>query len=226
MSKKQKFNEIGHMKWFPGNTIISDLSQNKDVMYVIRSIQEAYKNLPFAHKYALLPEESIHMTVFELLCHFNRKSSHWSKRLSLDAPLEKIDLRLYEMLSNMKPPIHFKMKPLSLVDRTVISVEPFDEETKQILKEFRDHIAHITGVKFPNHDTYQFHISFGYKIAELTEAEKETIQCLNARLTEEIISKVDSIHIEEINYTVFEDMSKFVPYERDARKKLREEKGY
>lgn len=225
MYNHPKFNEQGCMKWFPGNTIVSDLSKHKDVMYIIKEIQKAYQKLSFSNKYVFLPDDSIHMTVFELLCHFNRKTSQWSDNLSLDEPLEHIDLYFHEQLKTTPFPSGFKMKPLPKIETTVLKVNPFDQRATSILKEFRDQLAQKTGVRFPNHDTYQFHISFGYKIHELTQAEQASVNQLNHLLAKEI-SKLDTIDIEQIYYTVFEDMSEFVPYHAQARNQLRRKKGY
>lgn len=225
MSRKQKFNNAGMMQQFPGNTMVSPLDQNKEVVYVFNKIQSMYRNLPFSEKYALLPEASVHMTVFELLCHFNRKQSHWSEYLDLEEPLDNIDSYFQRQLARMTFPEPFKMKPLN-ISNTVIDVEPFDMETALMLRDFRNDLAEATGVRFPNHNTYQFHISFGYKVQDLTQQEEQYLKHIQADIDQTILSQVESITIEHIDYTIFEDMSRFVPYHDGAREALRREKGY
>ena len=87
----QKFNEDGTFRFFTGNTIICDLSRNQEVMNEIRYIQERCKALPCASKFVFMPPESIHMTVFELLCFFKREKSLWSSYLDLNSNPEETD---------------------------------------------------------------------------------------------------------------------------------------
>lgn len=225
MQKNKKFNNKGEMQQFPGNTIVSSLYDNKEVLNAFQVIQSEYRALPFAHKYHLLPESSVHMTIFELLCHFNRKVSHWSKHLILDEPIEKVDRYFHNQLSDFQFPNPFEMKPLA-ISNTVINVTPINDEIKLVLKNLRDQLSNMTGVRFPNHDTYQFHITFAYKVQPLTELEEKHIQKLNESIHKKILSKVESITIDKIEYTIFEDMSEFAPYGQKTRELLRKEKGY
>lgn len=220
-----KFHQNGKIKWFPGNTIVSNLYPDPNVVNTIQKIQKEYQALPFAQKYSFLPIESVHMTVFELLCHFNRSPEKWSEFLNLDESLEKIDEFFHNKLESLPFIQNLKMKPLQ-IRSTVLEVDPGDEETNRRLKAFRDQLTEATGVKFANHDKYQFHISFAYLIAELTSEEKLIIAQLNERLRREVITNMEPVKIEKIDYTVFEDMSEFVPYSSEAREKLRVKKGY
>lgn len=223
VGEKRKFNEKGEISYFPGNTIVGNLHDNPVVMDTILRIQEGYRHLPFTHKFALMPEGSIHMTVFELLCDFNRKPDFWSKALSLDDPIEKADEFFAQRLQNIEMPRDFKMKPVG-VYHTSLEVAPIDEDTRQILQDFRNLVSEATGVSFANHDTYKFHISFGYKLRELTKEEEKIVEQLNETLYSEVISKVDHIDIGPVDYTLFVDMSEFIPYSTDARKKLKSHK--
>ncbi|NGP46777.1 DUF1868 domain-containing protein, partial [Bacillaceae bacterium SIJ1] len=87
----KKFNEEGRLKWFPGNTIVCNLYEDTKVIEKIKEIQAAYQKLSCAHKFSMMPMSSIHMTVFELLCHFNRTPEKWSEFLNIDEDLEHID---------------------------------------------------------------------------------------------------------------------------------------
>ncbi|KXU04976.1 hypothetical protein SORDD24_00977 [Streptococcus oralis] len=91
-------------------------------------------------------------------------------------------------------------------------MEPANSESSQRLKEIRDYIAEKTGVRFANHNSYQFHISIGYVREPLTEVEKQLFDGVRARLTQLLLEKLPLISIERIEFTVFEDMRKFVPY--------------
>lgn len=219
----KKFNQEGGMNHFRGNTIVSNLYLNPNVMNAIQQIQEGYRKLPWVHKYHLMPECSIHMTVFELLCHYNRTSECWSKDLPLDAPIEETDEFFDQQLKSVDMIHSFKMKPLS-VKGTNLAVTPTDDRTRILLENFRNQLTEATGVRFPNHDTYQFHISFGYKLQDLLPEEQLAVDQLNEQLYTNVISKMDDVEIQAVDYTVFEDMSEFVPYSEQARTELKSRK--
>ena len=148
----KKFNHEGGMNHFPGNTIVSNLYEDPAVMDVIHRIQEGYRSLPFAYKYHLMPEGSIHMTVFELLCHYNRTPECWAKDLLLDAAVEETDVFFHQRLQSLEMIQGFQMKPIS-VKGTNLSVIPSSENVRVTLENFRNLLAEVTGVRFPNHDT-------------------------------------------------------------------------
>lgn len=220
VGKNQKFNEKGEISYFPGNTIVGNLYHNRVVVDTIQRIQEGYRNLSFAHKFGLMPEGSIHMTVFELLCDFNRQPDYWSKELSLDDPIEKTDEFFARKLQSIKMPHDFQMKPVG-IQSTSLEVTPINEGTGKMLRDFRNAVSDATGIRFENHDTYKFHISFGYKLQELTADEEKIVDQLNQTLYSEVISKVDYVEIGAVDYTIFEDMSEFVPYSSEARRELK-----
>ncbi len=220
-----KFHSDGKMKWFPGNTIVSNLSHNSNVMEVIHEIQKAYQRLPFAEKFSFLPLSSVHMTVFELVCHFVRKQEKWSQYVDLDEPLDQVDSFFNDKLSTLTFIKDFQMKAHS-IRGTGLDLDPIDKQTKERIKTFRDELADTTGIKFKNHDTYQFHISFAYRIEEQDSHEKQVVAELNNQLLQDVIAEMEPITIKQIDFTVFEDMSEFVPYDSQARERLRVKKEY
>ena len=191
---KIKFKENGEFNHFPGNTVVANLYSKPDLMEVVDIIQSRYRELPFIDKFTLTPRESIHMTVIELLCHENREPEFWSSHLSLDTPLQDIHMRVTEM-GNQN-----------------ILVEPADEESTKRLEEIRTYVSEKAGVRFPNHNRYQFHISIGYLRVPLTEEEDKEFKKVKEELTKVLLEKVPVITVNRIDYTVFEDMRQFIPY--------------
>lgn len=181
---KIKFKENGEFNHFPGNTVVANLYTKQDLMEVVDIIQSRYRELPFIDKFTLTPRNSIHMTVIELLCHENRETEFWSSNLPLDTPLQEIHDYFAKQL---------EIFPL------------LDEE-------IRTYVSEKAGVRFPNHDRYQFHISIGYLRIPLTEEEEEEFIKVRAELTEILLEKIPTITVNRIDYTVFEDMRQFVPY--------------
>jgi len=116
---------------------------------------------------ARLPPESLHMTVFDLLCHERRVRARWSSRLPLDCPLEETDRRLAHWLEPVKRPGPLRMvfHDLGPWETTLhVRLRPADAPTAAALREFREAVARATGVRHPDHDTYRFHVSLAYRL--------------------------------------------------------------
>lgn len=208
---KYKFDEEGNFKYFPGNTVIALLNENTSVTDLIDIIQNEYLNLSFIRKIAFLPKQSAHMTVFELLCHFNRKEEYWTPYLNLNTPIEDVQIYFSSLLKDYPLSTKLVMKPLG-IRGTVIDMVPGNVETEHALRDIRNTLSETTKVKFPNHDTYQFHISFGYLLEKLSNKEEIELNHLITKLNKEVFKKIPKVEINRIDYTVFSNMSEFIPY--------------
>lgn len=208
-----KFKSNGDFNAFAGNTVVANLYDNEQVMTAVFALQELYKTLPFIDKFTLTPPQSIHMTVMELLCDQNRQLDFWSKFLPLDLPIEKVSAFFGEKLS------HFPLKNESLtmkvtgIGRQNILLEPADEASRQRLEDIRHYISITTGVIFPNHNNYQFHITIGYIREELTADEQVYFDDFRDRAVQVLLEHLTEVNIHRIDYTTFEDMTAFVPYQ-------------
>lgn len=223
VGNEKKFNEDGSFRSFPGNTIVCNLHDQPKVVEDILWIQQEHSKLSFAQKFAWNPPQSFHMTVFELLCHYHRQAPLWSSRMQLDVPLEELDRFFAEALEPIEFPEHIAMK-VNRLNKTTISVSPYDQETRQRLHEFREQVSLTTGVRFPNHDTYGFHISFGYQLIQMTPEEEEQFKQFQHHLSELLVQRLSSVEMGKAEYTVFEDMTEFVPYTKDARAMLQRQR--
>ena len=209
---KIKFKENGEFNHFPGNTVVANLYTNSDLMEVVDIIQSRYRELPFIDKFTLTPRDSIHMTVIELLCHENREPEFWSSHLPLDTPLQEIHdyfAKQLEIFPLLNEDIHMRVTEMGNQN---ILVEPADEKSAKRLEEIRTYVSEKAGVRFPNHDCYHFHILIGYLRVPLTEEENEEFTKVKKELTEVLLEKIPVITVNRIDYTVFEDMRRFVPY--------------
>ncbi|MDO4873392.1 MAG: DUF1868 domain-containing protein [Carnobacterium sp.] len=213
-----KFKENGEFNHFPGNTVVANLYTKPELMEVVDIIQARYRELSFIDKFTLTPRDSIHMTVIELLCHENREPEFWSSHLPLDTPLQEIldyfakQLEIFPLLNEE---IHMRVIEMG---KQNIMVEPADEASANRLEEIRTYVSEKAGVRFPNHDSYHFHISVGYLRIPLTEEEEKEFTKVRAELTKVLLEKIPVITVNRIDYTVFEDMRRFVPYNEKFEK--------
>jgi hypothetical protein len=210
----KKFNEDGTFRRFPGNTIICDLSNHETLNKEIRWLQEQYEKLPFSVKFARLPLSSVHMTVIDLVCDYNRTAKSWSDLADINMPLKDVDRLFADQLSTIAAPENLTMK-VTGVTRSSVQVSPVGGSNEAI-HQFRDEVARRTGVRHPNHNTYKFHISFAYQIMETTPEEDEQMQELLLKAHERIV-RLDPIQTGKPLFTLFESMAEYVPYTKETR---------
>ncbi len=212
----QKFDSDGSVLTYPGNSIICfvDRVTHAPVFNLSIWLQEQLKATSWHDKYALLPPSSFHMTVIELLCDQRREPSAWSNRLPLTMDIAETDIFFHSQVSTVPAPSNLRMKysrlPGSL---THIELEPADNDTCDAIWRYRDAIAEVTGVRFPDHDQYRFHISLAYHLIQLTPEEEAERKALHSRLSE-IVQQSDEQFVPDAPQLVFfDDMFQFVTYQ-------------
>ncbi len=174
----EKFNADGSVRTFPGNTVICFANPNEPPYQLAEWAQQQLMQQPFAHKYAPLPPSSFHMTVMPMLCDQVRMPEQWSAHLPLDCSLEEADAFITKRVNSVAAPGNFRMAFSGLAARGGISIDlvPADEETTHTLWTYRNALSEATGVRFPDHGRYGFHMSLAYKITELTPSEHWQLQ--------------------------------------------------
>ncbi|MEJ8761540.1 hypothetical protein, partial [Enterocloster sp. HCN-30185] len=91
----------------------------------------------------------------------------------------------------------------------LIRFVPEDEQSAANLKNFRDEVSDKLGVRFPDHDSYGFHISIAYQLWEMTQDEKENIQIVCETLSQEMKNNKASFTLRQPEMTYFYNMYKF-----------------
>ena len=71
-------------------------------------------------------------------------------------------------------------------------------------------MSNLLGIKFPTHDTYNFHISLGYLLRWLSENEIQIIIKESNRLFEEFNEKISLIVMKSPELCTFENMHVFI----------------
>jgi hypothetical protein len=207
----RKFNEDGSVRFFPGNTIISKVHEDSQIYPIIKRISEQFQSALGAEKYAFLPFESFHMTILQGVCDEDRKAELWSKYLPLDEPLAKVDDFFEEKFKTVQPlpktEMIFNYIDISN-DIILVRLLPNTKKDAQNLQIYRDGISEALGLKFPDHDSYGFHISVGYQLWKITENEMESITktCKNL---EEKFSDKPGFTLKQPEMTYFNNMFYF-----------------
>ena len=207
----QKFYKDGSVRPFPGNTVISKISSSMPIYAGLVEAQERLKAADTTGKYVFLPPSSFHMTVMEGLCDQVRTPERWSHKLDLQMPLTEVNQFIFNCFGRLSPPSTFTMR----ISRTtiprwlVIVVEPANTETSQSLQRFREQFSQETGIRFPNHETYTYHISLAYNLLRLTAGEERIIHGVQQEVQHALSTQYPSIALYTPQFTYFENMFRF-----------------
>lgn len=209
----RKFHPDGTARRFAGNTLICFVAPASPIGQAASAFQAALHAQPFGSKFALLPPASFHMTVMELLCDETRVAERWSRYLPLDAPLADTDAFFAARVSAVPAPADLLMQVNGLyaANNIMLTLEPANPATATALHHYREAIAAATGVRFPDHATYGFHLSLAYRLYELAAAETTSLDALCTQWLPRLRDAGSAIALPPPELTAFNDMTLFVP---------------
>lgn len=207
----QKFNRDGSVRRFPGNTVIAKIPPSLPIYAGLVEAQERFRAADSSGKYVFLPPSSFHMTVIEGLCDQVRTPELWSRKLDLALPLADVNEFMLECFARLSRPSSFTMRisQTTFPRWLAIVLEPADTETSQSLQRFREEFSRETGIRFPNHDTYTYHISLAYELLWLTADEERTIHNVQQEVQSTLATRYPTIVLGRPQLTYFEDMFRF-----------------
>ena len=208
-----KFHEDGSVRAFPGNTIICavDPLRQAGVYREVLWAQNVLRAMTCSDKFAFLPPESFHMTVMELLCDQVRTPSNWSDQLSLTASLDESDRFFMDTVADVPAPTAIRMRFSHMRKPGLITLEPADPKTAAALANYRDTIAQVTGVRFPNHDSYGYHISLVYNLIELDELDQTAVALAFEQINARFNKTFGNFEPDAPELVFFDNMFQFVP---------------
>lgn len=208
----RKFYADGSPRLFPGNTIICFVAPASPVGRAAIAFQEDLGRQPYGAKFTLLPPASLHMTVMELLCDQVRAPERWSAQLALDVDLVASDGFFLERVPALPAPTGLTMQVDGLFSSShvMLTLQPGDAAVGAALRAYRAAVVAATGVRFPDHDSYGFHISLAYRLVELTPDEERALAELNRAWTPRLREAGAAVALPPPQLTFFDDMTRFV----------------
>jgi hypothetical protein len=216
----RKFNADGSVRAFAGNTVICfvapDTAQFTELLWAQARLKQTCGD-----SITLLPPSSLHMTVIEGICDQTRVREKWFATLPLDAPLSATDAHMRRTVPSIAPPQKSAMRfeRVNVAPSGIsITLVPADEQTRDELKRYRDDVSRATGLRFPNHDSYVFHISLSYRILLWDAAQESEVNGALAEINVRF-AKTFGVFVPDAPQLVFfEDMFEFLPQRRSASK--------
>lgn len=87
----KKFEPDGSPRWYPGNTVIADVTAGSSGYVAMTRVREMALASGIGDTLILLPEDSYHMTVLRGLNDQVRTDAFWPAALPKDAPMSAVD---------------------------------------------------------------------------------------------------------------------------------------
>lgn len=212
----EKFHEDGSVRAYPGVTVICFADSASAIYRAGERVQQALREEPYGHKFALLPPSSFHMTVFSLILDQNRTQAYWSSRLPLDTPLDEMDEFFRAAVASVPAPGKLRMCLTHLTSHGLLlfRLSPADDTTEMALHRYREALAEATGVRYPDHHTYRFHLTLAYQLMILDDAETEAFDQFRSEMGDQLRCEIGIFKPSAPMLTFFDDMFRFEPYER------------
>lgn len=97
-----------------------------------------------------------------------------------------------------------------------MDLAPADKETHASIHAYRDAVATATGVRFPNHETYGFHITLAYRLMEPPSGEAEEIASWVNEVDPTLHATFGIYDTGKPRFALFDDMVRFVGMDERA----------
>ena len=206
---ESKFDNSGKPLPFPGCSIICKIPIKSDLFYEIKLLQSKYKEFNPDQAYTYLPHTSFHMTLFDC-CNINTlNTQYWPDNITKDNNYKIISNLLSKRIKDLKFPEKFNLKLKKLFGGYSIVLEGNTKKDEKIIRDYRNKLSTLLGIRFENHETYSFHITLAYILRKLKDDEIKKLIIYNSKLLEGFFKKIPIIQIKKPELCTFENMYEY-----------------
>ncbi len=192
----------------PGNTVVCHLTEGSPSQQAIVEARQTFLAMPEASQFAFTPISSLHMTLFQGIIEYRRRLPYWPQDVALDTGTERMSEIYLDRLQSFEPLGSFDVE-VTEVTPVGLTVNGVTAADRRVMKEWRDAFAHVFGYKHPDHDTYEFHITFCYPIARLPEAALPAWQAMLDSTLATLRESAPVIELRSPAFCTFDDMNHF-----------------
>lgn len=155
-----------------GNTIVSYLNDERwSIFKEAVKVQEILKQSSFAECLAFLPPASFYMTVLTLCREVDRGTKYWPPKVPSDANFMEVDRYLMGKVKEIRRPENV-MVEVEDCEVTKIILKPYRQEDENKLRDYRNKVADMVGIKHYWHDDFKYHLTLDYQVKELNDIQK------------------------------------------------------
>ena len=204
-----KFDNDGNPLHWPGCTIICPIQENSLVSSLLAEVQENFKEIAPNRKYTFLPQSSFHMTLFDCCNVSTFKTSYWPDNIEDTQNYLEIANILSDRLKNYQFPNSLAVRLNKFFGGFSTLLTPYSSKDEEILRNCRDDLSNLLGIKFENHLRYTFHITLAYILEPLTLEEVSRLINLEKKMNKKFKNEIPLINLPQPEICVFNDMYKF-----------------
>lgn len=204
----EKFAPDGRILPWGGNTFICHIPSGI-AHDVLTAVQARLQEGPLAAAFAFLPPSSFHMTVFEGANDRRRGDDSWPAGVDPDAPMAAVTDRFLAAVRPLSLPRSVAIRPTALFGGFSVSVAGASAADEAQLRAAREALSLATGIRRQDFANYGFHITLGYLLRWLTEAEAAEVIALSDRLHADLAAALPRIELGPVEFCTFADMGAF-----------------
>ncbi|THF53834.1 DUF1868 domain-containing protein [Allorhizobium terrae] len=203
-----RFNQDGKFLPEPGNTIVCHLTNGSPSCQAIRNARSRYMTMPEADRLAFTAESSLHMTLFQGIIEYRRELPFWPSDIPLETPIDDMTEILAQRLEHFRKGPGFRVHVTHMLP-TGLQMDGVTAADRAAMAEWRNRLADLFGYRHPDHDSYEFHITFAYVIRPLSEQALFQWQSMLAEVRDDLRARFDHIELDPPAFCAFEDMHHF-----------------
>lgn len=193
----------------PGNTVVCHLAEGSRTQCAVVRTRQKLLDLPEARAHlAFTPVSSLHMTVFQGIIEYRRDWPYWPKHMPSDTPIAEMTDFYLEKLQRFPdlPPFAMQVIRVTPIGLTLKGATAEDDRT---VAHWRDAFADLFGYRHPDHDSYEFHITFAYLMRWFEPAFLPRLQRMLDESLEELRGAVPVLELRPPAFCEFSDMKHF-----------------
>lgn len=211
-----KFNRDGSVRAFAGNTVICHLPQQCAMRDATVALHEDLAKSAFRSKLALLPAESLHMTVFPGANDQDRTISGWPSDVPLTASIEECNRVVGERMNRFQLDCQLPLRVRVDTKRTLdygractLRMSPADDVENLKLRNLRDSLAEVYRFRLKDHSSYEFHITVAYQMTPFSAMEKDAYTSILETHLPRIVAAAPVLELGIPEFCTFKDMYRF-----------------
>jgi hypothetical protein len=192
----------------PGNTVVCHLVEGSETERALVEARQRYLAMPEAPQLAFTPVSSLHMTLFQGVIEYRRSWPYWPRNMATDSSIRSMTEHYAARLANFAGGPSFRVHAVKALP-TGIVVEGVSDKDRLAMLEWRDRFADLFGYRHPDHESYEFHITFAYIIEYLADDALPAWQAMLDDVADAMRSRVDFLELRPPAFCSFEDMNHF-----------------
>ncbi|CAM3706309.1 DUF1868 domain-containing protein [Tsukamurella strandjordii] len=210
----KKWDIEGNAQRFTGNTFVSPIPQNSAFFRAENQAQRLVRESRFRDHFALLPHNSMHMTVFEGVNQSQLGTPDWPAWLA-GKDMQAAHLAVLDAVSraNITAPRPITMRVDGLVQPLSkgfgLKLASVDAATETALRDFRRRMQDLLQMSTKGFDTYTFHSTLGYRLVEQAADENAESQALEKKVLELFTGDAATVTVDPVAMNIFDDMLAF-----------------